>query len=40
MAVCLTGTGVLLYVREAKVASVMAHGRQEVESIAGKWQRA
>jgi len=35
-----TGTAVLLYVGDVKVASVFAHGRREVESIAGKWRRA
>jgi hypothetical protein len=35
-----TGTAVLLYAGEAKVASVLTHDRRVVESIAGKWQRA
>ena len=35
-----SGTAVLLYAGEAQVASVFAHGRREVDSIAGKWQRA
>ena len=35
-----SGTAVLLYAGDAKVALVYAHGRREVESIAGKWQRA
>ena len=35
-----TGTAVQLYAGEAKVASVYAHGRRDVESIARKWLRA
>ena len=35
-----SGTAVLLYAGEAKVAHVFANGRREVESIAAKWQRA
>jgi hypothetical protein len=35
-----SGTAVLLYAGEAQAASAFASGRREVESIAGKWQRA
>jgi hypothetical protein len=35
-----SGTAVLLYAGDTQVASVYANGRREVESIAGKWQRA
>lgn len=35
-----SGTAVLLYAADAQVATAFVTGRKEMDSIAGKWQRA